>query len=890
MADAFASTPELELLTPPPAAPSASAGPTASTLVYSTDGRYLFQRQAHVVRVLHAKSGRVLHECVRSTGKSAVRALALHPHNALQLLAAYADGKLLVWDFVEQKPLLELDAKAPVLWMASSFSSPSQLLLVVSEASDKADVDGWALVEFNLKKKRRGRTLLQHRKLPFQTAAMRSYVQTGDATGFQGDYLVLTAGARLFAVSMHHQQGAKDSSSRAFALQKLSHLRDVTCVAVHPTQREFTVGDSLGQLFRYHQQGVGDADAVASTAKMHWHSHAVHCVNYSSDGQFLLSGGEECVLVSWHLETGRRAYLPRLPAAVQEISPRQDGGVYAVSLADSVLFQYNPVTREQEWEARGLARAGGSAADSLPTRQLVVDPRSKALVLNGASGAGVLQFYEPFADRVLQTLLLSERNQVTRTEDEVLPSLQASHTCFSSRGDDLVTLHASTTATSGEDQALRFWTRRVDGSFFVNTAVDAPHSLAQVTSVAFSPSPAGDCVVTADALGDFKVWQKTASVAGGTAWHCQSVVRFRDEPVTAVAFARDGSLLAVAYGNKLTLWDVATHALRRVLPSADGLTIRQVVFPGANSPFVVLVTEKQLQVWSLLSLTLWWRYAVPQGTVVAEETLLDRFLVWLPLSEAEKETSTASKKHLVVAFDPQTPVPICVRAVELGTELWSAGFHPGTGDLVLLDTEAGVWRLDGPNARSLEARRRKEAHVAALAARAAVKNGEQEAQALSAIYRAASGGRLQPEEKKLSKLKNVGSNSLTANGSASSSLFDAPAHVLPSMTALYRSFMDTMLPKPHHIDGNLEDNEAAKEEEGKATEDGATSAKKKKNKRRKKQQQQQESVEDPAGEANGEQRKRMKLQVEKELNNPTLQQQTYSKLLEAFRHSKARRA
>ncbi|KAG7386613.1 WD repeat-containing protein 75 [Phytophthora pseudosyringae] len=861
---------ELELLTPPPSAAPASgrAGLPAATLVYSADGRYVFQRQAHVVRVLHAKSGRVLHECARGANRSVVRALAIHPHNALQLLAAYEDGYIVVWDFVEQKPLVELDAKAPVLWMASSRTSPSQLLLVV-----QTEASGWSLVEFSLKKKKRGRVLFQNSKLAFQTAALQSYTSPqgeGDQAVQVGDFLVLVAGSKMVTVWLHHQPGAKDSSNRVYVMQKINHPRDVTCVAVSPTQREFSIGDELGQIYRFHEQ----VPAGETAAKMHWHSHAVHCIQYSSDGQFLLSGGEECVLVSWQLESGRRAYLPRLPASVEVIAPRQDGGVYAVGLADSVLFQYNPVTREQEWEARGLARAGNSAANSLPTRQLVVDPLSKSLVLNGSSGAGVLQFYEPFADRVLQTLLLSERNQVTRTEDEVLPTLQASHSSFSARGGDLVTLHAPTTAKHGDEQALRFWTRRVDGSFFVNTAVDAPHGRARVTNMTFSPSQSGDCVVTADEQGDFKVWQKTVMEAGGSSWHCQSVVRFRDEPVTAVGFARDGSLLAVAYGNKLTLWDVATHSLRRVIPSADGQKINQIVFPGINSPFVVVVTESQVQVWSLLSLSLWWRYTVPKGAIVAEEALYERFMVWMPVDESKKKT-------LVLVFEAQTPVPTCVRVVDLGSKVWSAGFHPGTGDIVLLDNKTGVWRLDGPNARSLDARRRKQAHVAAVAARDAAKDGEQEAKALSAIYNAASGGRL--SEKKANQNKHAGPNGVTVNDSATSSLFDAPAHVLPSMTALYRSFMDTMLPKPHQV---VEADESPKNANG----DASTSQKKKNKRRKKQQQQQQQTSADPAADENGEQRKRMKLQVEKELANPELQQQTYSKLLETFRNSKARRA
>ncbi|GMF36533.1 unnamed protein product [Phytophthora fragariaefolia] len=750
-----------------------------------------------------------------------------------------------------------MDAKAPVLWMGSSRVSPSQLLLVL-----QGEARAWSVAEFSLKKKKRGNVIFQHSKHKFQAAAMQSYAAP---QGPAGDYLVAVADDRIFAVWVHQLPGATDSGNRTWTVQKLKHVRAVACVAVSPARREFAVGDGHGQIHRYHQLQTSDGDKT-SAAKMHWHSHAVHCIQYSSDGQFLLSGGEECVLVSWHLESGRRAYLPRLPAAVEAIAPRRDAAVYVVALADSVLFQYNSVTREQEWEARGLDRASGSAATSLPTRQLVVDPVTKALVMNGSSGAGVLQFYEPFADRVLQTLLLSERNQVTRTEDEVLPVLQASHSCFSSRGNALVTLHAPSVAKNGEEQALRFWTRRVDGSFFVNTAVDAPHGRALVTSVAFSPSSYGDCVVTADEQGDFKVWKKNSNEGGGFSWHCQSVVRFRDEPVTAVGFARDGSLLAVAYGNKLTLWDVATHSLRRVIPSADGQKIRQIVFPGENSPFVVIVTANQVQVWNLLSLSLWWRYTVPKDAVVAEDALYERFLVWMPV---EKKSKT-----LVLVFDPQTPVPSCVRVVDLESKIWSAGFHPGTGDILLLDLKAGVWRLDGPNSRSLEARRRKQAHVAAVAERTAAKHGEQETKALSAIYTAARGGRASEK-----KNKHVGPSSAPSNGSSSSSLFDAPAHVLPSMTALYRSFMDTMLPKPHQT---VHSDETTKQE--------ASSAQKRKNKKRKmrQQQQQQQQQQQNAVEAseNGEQQKRMKLQVEKELANPELQKQTYSKLLETFRKTR----
>ena len=45
---------------------------------------------------------------------------------------------------------------------------------------------------------------------------------------------------------------------------------------------------------------------------MHWHAHAVNALAFNSDGTYLLSGGDEAVLVVWQLSTGDRRYFPRL--------------------------------------------------------------------------------------------------------------------------------------------------------------------------------------------------------------------------------------------------------------------------------------------------------------------------------------------------------------------------------------------------------------------------------------------------------------------------------------------------------------------------------------------------------------------------------------------------
>jgi WD40 repeat protein len=43
----------------------------------------------------------------------------------------------------------------------------------------------------------------------------------------------------------------------------------------------------------------GSSDVPTST--VHWHSHPVWCTAFSPDGSFLLSGGEEAVVVVWQV-------------------------------------------------------------------------------------------------------------------------------------------------------------------------------------------------------------------------------------------------------------------------------------------------------------------------------------------------------------------------------------------------------------------------------------------------------------------------------------------------------------------------------------------------------------------------------------------------------------
>ncbi len=57
--------------------------------------------------------------------------------------------------------------------------------------------------------------------------------------------------------------------------------------------------------------GGGRVPPPVPCTTVHWHAAPVGCLSFSPDSVYLRSGGREGVLVSWHLETLKPAFLPR---------------------------------------------------------------------------------------------------------------------------------------------------------------------------------------------------------------------------------------------------------------------------------------------------------------------------------------------------------------------------------------------------------------------------------------------------------------------------------------------------------------------------------------------------------------------------------------------------
>ncbi|EME76960.1 uncharacterized protein MYCFIDRAFT_85362 [Pseudocercospora fijiensis CIRAD86] len=111
---------------------------------------------------------------------------------------------------------------------------------------------------------------------------------------------------------------------------------------VQPAELVFAVGNADGKIHVYSDLaslfGKPHTAALPAPRILHWHREAVSTVKFSRDGNYLISGGKESVMVIWQLETGHKQFVPHLTAEVERIVVSPDGTRYAVQMGDNSIM------------------------------------------------------------------------------------------------------------------------------------------------------------------------------------------------------------------------------------------------------------------------------------------------------------------------------------------------------------------------------------------------------------------------------------------------------------------------------------------------------------------------------------------------------------------------
>ncbi|KAK7474309.1 hypothetical protein BaRGS_00034444 [Batillaria attramentaria] len=558
---------------------------------FSPDSKYLFCCAGLVVRVFNTFNG----QCAQSLQghRDVVTGLALNPNNKLQLFTCALDGVINQWDYLDGVLLKSYDCCLPLHGLlAVDISRNAVTVIAKRPQTTNCSV-------LRLKLKMGGKP-----KDPSSSGEENSTPDT------KTDILIPSC-------SSDHRAVFTGDKRNPF-----------TCVASHPTECCLATGHKNGNITFWWNYFSNDKRVTSSS---HWHSLPVQTLAFTPEGSCLLSGGHECVLVKWQMNSEQREYLPRLGAPLCGIAPSPDGTLYATSHTDNVI-QLITSNFHLNYAIRGLTRAhlGAENSNVIPAG-LLCDPRTKALVTNGRPGH--LQFYCMSTDTQLFNLDIVAQNYISSDSLQKPAAVtEVEHAAFDAGGDWLVTYERWDDGKMTPEHRLKFWHYNTkQQNYQLNTTIEHPHKKC-VSCLQFRPyltpqSAQDPMAVTSSEDGTFKLWALvTETQINRTVdkWTCDSVGFFRDHPAGKARFSEDGSVLAVVFGTSLTLWDPDTNVMKATLSDpTDRTHIKFVEFGGRTcSHLIVTATDSHLTVWNLISMSVHWRVPLSAAVLVSGGDLM----------------------------------------------------------------------------------------------------------------------------------------------------------------------------------------------------------------------------------------------------------------------------
>lgn len=635
-------------------------------VVFTRDADYFFSVSKTSVRIYSRTTGQVVSTLSNGPGShfAAITAIMINPANPLQLLTASLDGRVKLWDFLDGVLLSSFDLQLPISGMAAHASNPNTVYVLLkkyrhrdAEIAPKSVSEILAALEdgapfnsiigyFSINVSAHSHTFTAMPKF-FRGASIRPEVlrigKTREAVSIgvspNGEWLVVVGNDK---VQVARTNNLASGFTRFISSHPGAHQQQresMTCMAFHPTDStRLVTGDSSGRIrvwyclqknFMAPSKAEADdgMERHAPSTVLHWHAHAVSSLCFSPNGAHLLSGGEEGVLVVWHLGASGNAtskeFVPRLGAPLSAIAVANglDGREqeYAVSLADGSITFVSSMTLKP---TRSFTRIKIDASRHVPGATvptntpvpLAVHPASRNLVLL-AGHPSSLQFYDAIKDVNTMELEVAPSNRVSRVEDEQIEPTRVERVVFSpfvssktaEQGEWMVTFDSRNLSdVEGEvevvaESSLKFWRwNPVNRRYTLNTRIDRPHQGKRLTSMSFSPSTA--LLVTTATDGKVRSWhlasRKLKSGKMESYWACRSVFGYREQTPTASAFSADGSILAVGQTGSVTLWSPESNLMSMVISApelAEG--VQSLAFSGR---YLGIATPTAVLTWDLI--------------------------------------------------------------------------------------------------------------------------------------------------------------------------------------------------------------------------------------------------------------------------------------------------
>lgn len=330
--------------------------------VFSADGQYILAATSREVRLLSIETS--LAERAFGSSDSNIVAYALSAATPSHIYVASDTGTISQWDWTTGVMLAELD---------NNIGQVSSIL--ASSTNDGLD----AL--WTIQRSEAGWHIVLNQNTLYTSSTGQQIVNLS----IHDEIIVASCGSTIIVGS---PATSDEGSSYTFVEHRTA--TEITCLAARTllpvgkkpkkakTSISLAIGNDNGEIYLYDDALV----TLPQPRKLHWHRECVEALKWSKDGNYLISGGKETVLVLWQLATGKKQFLPHLAAEIESLSVRPDGAAYALQLADNSIMVLSTS------ELTPIANFAGLQAvldiTTSHTNTSAVTPTSEGLTYNAA--------------------------------------------------------------------------------------------------------------------------------------------------------------------------------------------------------------------------------------------------------------------------------------------------------------------------------------------------------------------------------------------------------------------------------------------------------------------------------------------------------------------------
>ncbi|KAF7303325.1 WD40 repeat-like protein [Mycena kentingensis (nom. inval.)] len=619
--------------------------------IFTKDGSYFFSLVGDSVRIHAVTTGKVVSTLTAPSSDVAttLTCAVLNPHNAFQLITGSNTGILAVWDFVGGTMLQTIDIAQPIHHICAHENFRDTVFVSASKPGRTGLKESRALVLSVSLKPADASSQSKTQKSSDITSVGKTRQTTGLAFSPSGSWLVATAGHKAYVAS---------TTSLKSGFTKYVSPERLTCLAFHPSEDYFATGDDKGSIriwYCLNEQlplKTAGVEKKAQATLLHWHAHAVSSIAFTPNGAYLLSGGEESVLVIWQLHSGKREYLPRLGSPIKTISVAKSSSdrdeEYLLGLADATYSFVSAASLK-------VARTYSHQTRLLRASTYPLDAKSRPVIFSPLSGG------------LVSELEVSPSNRVSRRDEKPIEPCRVERIAVCPAGDWL----ASIDGRDGDEDVhgesyLKIWSRDHKAGFWIlNTRIDRPHGLEKVTSLAFSPSQDGQApsLATAGADGSVKTWRtqmvKQKTGVSEVFWIVRSSYNVQNGPPLLVSWSPDGSLLAVTLPRKVMLFAPSTNQPVHTLAYPECSRFESTNFVGKGGRYIAVAGETDVLLWDLVGLRVHWSHKCTQAiSAVVTHPRQNTFAV--------VHQSTEASTSEVVLFDVTSPKATRTLALPFG--------------------------------------------------------------------------------------------------------------------------------------------------------------------------------------------------------------------------------